>query len=118
MVRVDCACFRSPSSHPRPRGRGRPRPPAPWRRVRAGEARCPPRDDNLGAAVETPLVAPRRGRGLRLLSEKAAAVARIAREQLLRLTEHAGLAALALVSLLAVVETASAIMAPYRAPTD
>jgi hypothetical protein len=36
----------------------------------------------------------------------------------LRLTKHAGLAALAVVSLLAVVETASAIVAPYRAPTD
>jgi hypothetical protein len=35
-----------------------------------------------------------------------------------RLTTRAGLAALAAVSLLAFVETASAIVAPYRAPTD
>jgi hypothetical protein len=35
-----------------------------------------------------------------------------------RLTTHAGLAALALVLLLALVETASAIVAPYRAPKD
>jgi len=35
-----------------------------------------------------------------------------------RLTTRAGLAALAAVSLLALVETASAIVAPYRAPTD
>src|SRR3954452_19134955 len=117
MERVDCACFRSRSRH-RSRHRGRSPPPFPWRRLRAREARCPPRDDNLGPAVETPLVAPRRGRGPRLLFEKAAVPARLAREQLLRLTKHAGLAALAGVSLLAVVETASAIVAPYRAPTD
>ena len=35
-----------------------------------------------------------------------------------RLTTRAGLAVLAAVSLLALVETASAIVAPYRAPTD
>jgi hypothetical protein len=35
-----------------------------------------------------------------------------------RLTTRAGVAALALVSLLALVETATAIVAPYRAPTD
>lgn len=35
-----------------------------------------------------------------------------------RLTTRAGLAALAAVSLLAVVETASALVAPYRAPSD
>ena len=35
-----------------------------------------------------------------------------------RLTTRAGLAALAAVSLLALVETASALVAPYRAPTD
>ena len=56
-----------------------------------GNARCRPRDDSLGAAVETPPS---------------------------RLTTRAGLAALAAVSLLALVETASAIVAPYRAPSD
>jgi hypothetical protein len=35
-----------------------------------------------------------------------------------RLTTRAGVAALATVSLLAVIETASAVIAPYRAPTD